>query len=128
VGFALISLQAFHGWTRRSPCFSGFAWSIKLGLGSFEVKPWSGPILKKSFEWRVLFWRKSALTECSPQASCFLEQKAGGSWIFIVVKTKNLIWGYVPCSPRAYIQFLFIQELGYRVFCPILNCPSFCGW
>jgi hypothetical protein len=117
MGPASISPRAFHGWTRRPPCFSGFAWWIELGPGSFDVKPWSGPVLKKSFGWRAFFRRKSTLTECNPRASCYLEQKVGGSWIFIVGKTENLIWGYVPCSPRAYIRVLFIQEeLGYRVF------------
>ena len=32
----------------------------------------------------AFFWRKSALTECSPRASCYLEQKVGGSWIWVV--------------------------------------------
>ena len=54
---------------------------IWLGPGSFcrKVLKWSA--LKKSFLWRALFGRKSALTECSPRASYYLEQKVGGSLI-----------------------------------------------
>jgi hypothetical protein len=33
---------------------------------------------------------KKALTECSPRASCYLEQKVRGSWTLVVEKTKNL--------------------------------------
>jgi hypothetical protein len=129
MGLALTSLRAFHGWTRRLPCFSGFAWWIKFGPGPFEVKPWSGPVLKKSFEWRALFRRKGALTECSPRASCYLEQKFRGSWIFVVGKIEKSHLRICTLQPWAYIRVLFIQEeLGYRVFSHILKCPSFCGW
>jgi hypothetical protein len=55
VGPASTSPQAFHGWTRRPPYFPGFAWWIKLGMGSFDVKPWTGHILNESYEWRALF-------------------------------------------------------------------------
>jgi hypothetical protein len=109
VGPASTSPRAFHGWTWRSSCFSGFVWRIKLSPGSFKVKPWSGPVLKKSFEWRALFQRKITLTKCSPQASYYLEQKVGGSWIFIVGKTENLIWGYVHCSPE-HISGFFLYK------------------
>ena len=52
-------------------------------------------------EWCALFWRKTALTECSPRASCYLKQKVGGSWIWVVQRTKNLFWGYVgSCQVR----------------------------
>ena len=56
--------------------------------------------LKKSFEWCALFWRKSALTECSPRASCYLEQRVGWSWIWVVQRTKNLSC----CSPWALFK------------------------
>jgi hypothetical protein len=110
VGPTLTSSRAFHGWTRKPPCFFGFAWWIKLVPGSFDVKPWSGPVLKKFFERCALFQRKRAFTECSSRASCYLEQKVGGSLIFIIRKTRNLFWWYVPCSPRAYIQVLLFKK------------------
>ena len=36
------------------------------------------------------FGEKSALTECSPRASCYLEQKVGGSRILCCLKTAVL--------------------------------------
>jgi hypothetical protein len=48
------SPRAFHGWTQRLPYFSRYAWWIKLVPSPFDVKPWSGPVLKKSFKWRAL--------------------------------------------------------------------------
>ena len=41
------------------------------------VLKWSA--LRKSFGDVRFFEEKSALTECSPRASCYLEQKVGGS-------------------------------------------------
>ena len=76
MGPASTSPRAFHGWTRKPPCFPGFAWWIKLGPGSFDVKPWSGRVLKKSFEWRALFQRKSALTECTWSLEVVLSWKS----------------------------------------------------
>ena len=66
----------------------------ELGYSSvrvlFVVRPWSG------LSWRSLlgdvcfFEEKSALTECSPRASCYLEQKVGGSWILCCLRTPVL--------------------------------------
>ena len=63
--------------------------SKELGYSSvrilFIVSPWSG------LSWRSLlgdvrfFEEKSALTECSPRASCYLEQGAGGSCLEIAL-------------------------------------------
>ena len=52
---------------------------IWLVPGSFcrNVLKWSA--LRKSFGGVRFFEEKSALTECSPRASCYLEQKVGGS-------------------------------------------------
>jgi hypothetical protein len=99
MGPASTSPQAFHGWTRRLPYFSSYAWWTNLVSGPFDVKPWSGPILKKSFKWHALCWRKSALTECSPWASCYLKQKVGGSWILIVEKTKKTLLRICTLQP-----------------------------
>ena len=63
------------------------------------MSPWSSLLGDVRF-----FKEKSALTECSPRASCFLEQKVGGSWIWVVQKTKNISC----CSPRACIWVLFV--------------------
>jgi hypothetical protein len=110
VGHTSIIPQAFHGSTWRLPYFSGYAWWIRLVSGPFDAKPWSGPVLKKSFKWCVLFQRKRALTECSPRAYCYLEQKVRGSSTLIVEKTKKLFLGYVPCSPRASFWVLFDRQ------------------
>jgi len=44
----------------------------------------------------VFFEEKSALTECSPRASCYLEQKVRGSWILCCFTTlvlkRSLEW------------------------------------
>ena len=50
--------------------------------------------VEEVFWWRALFRRKSALTECSPRASCYLEQKVGGSWTFMLFE--NLCSEVVP--------------------------------
>jgi hypothetical protein len=100
VGPASTSLRAFCGWTRRLPSFCVLS----------TWKPWSGPVLKKSFQWRVIFRRKNALTECSPRASCYLKQKVRGSWILVVEKTKNLFLGYVPCNPKHLSKFFSIVK------------------
>ena len=61
----------------------------------------------------AFFEGKSALTECSPRASCYLEQRVGESWILcclkIVVLRKSSEWcalfwrksALTECSPRA---------------------------
>jgi hypothetical protein len=100
-GSRIDKLPSISWLNSKTSLFLWLAWWIKLVPGSFNVKPWSGLVLKKSFEWHALFWRKRALTECSPRASSYLKQKVKGSWIFIVGKTKNLFWGYIPCSPWA---------------------------
>ena len=73
---------------------------IWLVPGSFCCKVLKWSALKKSFLWCALFWRKSALTECSPRASCYLEQRVGGSWIWVVQRTENFPW----CSPWAFFK------------------------
>ena len=80
------------------------------------LSTWS---LEVVLSWRSLlgdvrfFEEKSALTECSPRASCYLEQKVGGSWILCCLKTpvlkKSSEWcalfgrksALTECSPRA---------------------------
>jgi hypothetical protein len=100
VGPTSTSLRAFHDWTRRLPLF----WVLSTW------KLWSGPVLKKSSQWCAIFRRKNALTECSPRASCYLEQKVRGSWILVVEKTKNLFLGYVPCNPKYLSEFFSIVK------------------
>ena len=69
--------------------------------------------LKKSFEWCALFWKKSALTECSPRASCYLEQGARGSWILCCSKEleKPLLLQPLSVYPGSFTQ----KKLGCRV-------------
>ena len=52
------------------------------------------------------FREKSVLIECSPQASCYLEQRVGGSWIWVVQMTESLSY----CSPRAYTWVLLSEK------------------
>ena len=70
---------------RKAPwllCWKGLWFSCVRVL--FVLWPWS------RLSWRSIlsdvrfFGEKSALTECSPRASCYLEQKVGGSWIWVV--------------------------------------------
>ena len=58
-------------------CFLEWNHVALLGIFGWCVLFW---------EWCVLFGRKSALTDCSPWASCYLEQKVGGSWILCRLK------------------------------------------
>ena len=80
-------------------------WNKKLeGLESYVV--W------KLLSWRSLlsdvrfFEEKSALTECSLRASCYLEQRVWGSWFWVVQVTENLFC----CSPRAYTWVLLSEK------------------
>jgi hypothetical protein len=75
----------------KSPSISWLNSKTSFIPGSFDVKSWSGLVLMKSF----------------PRASCYLEQKVGGSWTLVVEKTENLFSGYVLCSPRASFRVLF---------------------
>jgi hypothetical protein len=61
-----------------------FPWLCLANQAGRVLSIWS---LEVVLSWRsslsdVRFFEKSALTECSPRASCFLEQIVGGSWIF----------------------------------------------
>jgi hypothetical protein len=63
--------------------------SLLVSLASLDETSLVQVLSKRSLE-VVFSWRSLLLTECSPRASYYLEQKVGGSWIFIVGKTKNL--------------------------------------
>ena len=85
-------------------------------------------VLEVVLSWKSLFGdvrffeEKSALTECSPRASCYLEQKVGGSWITIVWKNWKSLLRICTLQPPSIYPGSFIQkELGYRVFCHILG-------
>ena len=65
--------------------------------------------LEVVLSWRSLlgdvrfFKEKSALTECSPRASCCLEQRVGGSWVWFVRGTEI----FSCCSLWAFIWVLW---------------------
>jgi hypothetical protein len=106
VGPASISPRTFYSWSRKPPCFSGLVWWNKPCPGSFEEKPWSGLFLKKSPEWR----RKSALTECSSRASCYLGQKVGGSWFWSLEKLKISSEDMYPAAPEHISGFFCLRR------------------
>jgi len=112
-----LTLKSFWFFVEGLPSIYPVFFKKELGYSSvrvlFIVSPWSG------LSWRSLlgdmrfFEEKSALTECSPRASCYLEQKVRGSWILCCLKTPvlkkssewcALFWrksALTECSPRA---------------------------
>ena len=78
--------------------------------------PWSSFVLKKSSCWRALFFEeKSTLTECSPRASCYLEQGAGGSWILCCFKIVDLKKSFEWCA-------LFWRKSALTEYSPRASC------
>ena len=92
--------------------------SLDLGPSWSEILIWSSLILLLadvhfclmssgffSFECSECNFAKIALIECSPWASCFLVQKAGGS------KNLKIYFSVVgTCSPRAFSGFFSVEK------------------
>ena len=84
----------------------------------------------------AFFEEKSALTECSPRASCYLEQKVGGSWILCCFEKLLSWWSLLSdvrflkekvhslsVAPEPLARFFYQKELGYRLLaCSLVVC------
>jgi hypothetical protein len=97
-GPASTSPRAFHGWTRNPPCFPSLAWWNKSGSGSFEVKPWSGPVLKKSFKWHALEKAHSLSVALEPLA--IWNKKLEGLEFWLLKKLKISSEDMYPVAPE----------------------------
>ena len=72
------------------------------------------------------FWRKSALTECSPRASCYLEQRFGGSapgyTVFFKGRKQHIQGGDqrhvgTTWNKRSLQAFVYPSPMWYRIWC-----------
>ena len=85
MGPASTSPQALHGWTPEA--LSCSSRSCRAGTSVAQVLSWVTPC-SASWFLRVVcaFLKKKVLpSRCSPQASCYLEQGAGGSCLEIAL-------------------------------------------
>jgi hypothetical protein len=110
VGPTSTSPRACHGWTRRPPCFSSHAWWIKLVPGSFDVKPWSGPVLKKSFKWRALFLVRICTLSVGPEPLAIWNKKLEGLEFWLLKKLKISSDDIYPTAPEHLFEFFLIVE------------------
>ena len=133
--FRSIWVVSGHAWSslKGLRACSRVLYQEELGYSSvrllFVVSPWSSFVLKKSSWWRALFFReKSALTECSPRASCCLEQRVGGSWVWFVRGTEI----FSCCSLWAFIWVLWFLKNSGALFLayPLVVCclPGVAVW
>jgi hypothetical protein len=97
-------------WSRidKPPSISWLNSKTSFISGSFDVKPWSGLVLMKSFKWRALFQRKTHSLSVAPEPLAIWNKKLEGLELWLSKKLNISSQDMYPIALEHLSEFFLI--------------------